>query len=628
MCGISGLVDFDGLTKSDHLTVRKMNSVLVHRGPDGEGFFFDKYIALGHCRLSVIDLVTGGQPISNEDGSVVITFNGEIYNFRDLRVELEEKSHKFTTQSDTEVIVHLYEEMGIECLSRLEGMFAFGLWDKNRQMLFLARDRLGKKPIYYIQENRTFKFSSELKGLLQAGRISRRINDFALDQYLTFLYVPSPLTIFEGVYKIPPATALTYDVDGVKTWRYWDFDYTPKLDLSEEELVGLLLEKLKEATRARLISDVPIGAFLSGGVDSSIIVALMSRLRTEPVKTFSVGFTHDAYSELDYARIVSNLFETEHTEIVVIANAVEILPKLIWHFDEPFADPSAVPTYYMSEVAKRFVTVALNGDGGDELFAGYGKYLGTKLRKYYRYIPRWIRSGVLYQTLKLVPEGVNQKSLVNRLRRLNDLSIQPTAEANIQASVYNGLYRWRDVLYSSEYIGALTHNPMDQLRSIYSEGEGIDEIDRFIRSDLLTYLPDDLLVKVDRMSMAHGLEARSPLLDHKLVEFVARLPLKMKVSGLTRKYALRKVGERLGLPKSLLSRPKQGFEVPIADWLRGDLRSMRDELLSNSNLVSMGYLKQEAIDKLIKEHDDGRINHAERLWSLLCFELWHEQYMA
>jgi asparagine synthase (glutamine-hydrolysing) len=629
MCGIAGAVNLQGLSEQNKTMIREMAEALRHRGPDGEGYYFSEpVIGLGHRRLSVIDLATGDQPIANEDGSIILIFNGEIYNFQELRVELQQKGHRFSTNTDTEVIVHLYEDMGANCVSRLRGMFAFAVWDKKRRQLFLARDRLGKKPLYYAQVGDTFLFASELKALLLHKSISRRINSKALDLYLTYLYVPPPETIFEGVFKLPQAHTLIYDQRGIRLERYWNVQYTPKVQLNEDEMLTALVEKLTEATRLRLVSDVPLGAFLSGGIDSSVIVALMTSLSPTPVKTFSVGFAHQAYNELDHARIVADQFNTDHHEIMITAKAADVLPKLVWAFDEPFADPSAIPTYYVAKTARQHVTVALNGDGGDELFAGYGKYLGSALRTYYRYLPDPVRRGPLRYLLGRVPEGVDQKSRVNRLRRLNELSLLPVEEANIQASVYNGLHRWREALYSSDAWGTISTDPLNQLRSNYRNGDGVQELDRFLRSDLLTYLPDDLLVKADRMTMVHGLEGRSPLLDHTFVEFVASLPTNMKLRGVTMKYALRKVGEKLGLPRSILDRPKQGFEIPLADWLKTDLREMRDDLLLHPRMVQLGYFNDSFIRSLLAEHDSGAVNHAERIYTLLILELWCKTFLS
>jgi len=628
MCGIAGAANRQGLSEQNKTIVREMAEALRHRGPDGEGFYFSEpTIGLGHRRLSVIDLATGDQPIANEDGSIVLIFNGEIYNFQELRAELQQNGHRFSTKADTEVIVHLYEDMGKDCVSRLQGMFAFAVWDKKRRQLFLARDRLGKKPLYYAEVGGTFFFASELKALLRNNSVSRRINSSALDLFLTYMCVPPPETIFDGVYKLPPAHTLTYDQRGIELERYWNVRRTPKIDLREDEMLTALVERLTEATRIRLISDVPLGAFLSGGVDSSVIVALMSTLSPTPVKTFSVGFAHQAYNELDHARVVANQFNTDHHEIMITAKAADVLPKLVWAFDEPFADASAIPTYYVAEAARQHVTVALNGDGGDELFAGYGKYLGSVIRTYYRHVPEAVRRAVVPYLLGRVAEGVNQKSFTNRIRRLNELSLLEPDEANIQASLYNGLYRWREALYNPDYLETINADPLNHLRSNYWSACGTQELDRFLHGDLMTYLPDDLLVKADRMTMVHGLEGRSPLLDHTLVEFVASLPIDMKLRGATTKYALKKVGEKLGLPRSILGRRKQGFEIPLANWLRTDLREMRDDLLLHPRMVQLGYFNESFIRSLVVEHDRGAVNHAERIYTLLILELWCKTFL-
>ncbi len=627
MCGICGRVNLGGLSADDTERIVSMMDALTHRGPDGSGSLNRPQAVLGHRRLSIIDLATGDQPIHNEDSTIWVVFNGEIYNFQALRHELQERGHTFYTQSDTEVIVHLYEELGADCVTRLRGMFALALWDEPRERLLLARDRLGKKPLYYTLLDNTLLFGSELKAILADATVSRRLDPAALDSYLTYLCVPPPRTIWQNISKLPPAHWAIFDRNGLHTQRYWDLNFATDEALSENEAIDALLDKLSEAVRLRLISDVPLGAFLSGGVDSSIVVALMSRLQAAPVKTFSIGFEHQAYNELPFARRVAEQFGSDHHEFIVQIDAAAILPRLAWYFDEPFADPSAVPTFYVSQIARQHVTVALNGDGGDESFAGYGKHLGSLLRQRYRRIPAWVRRQIVGRGLHLLPEGLDQKSGLNRLKRLNNLSLLPPDEANTLASVYNGLYRWRERLYTPEFQSTLTGDPLDHRRRYNQDGHVAAELDRFLYADLMTYLPDDLLVKADRMTMANSLEGRSPLLDHEIVEWAATLPAHMKIRGRTLKCLLRQAGLRLGLPRDLLYRYKQGFELPVADWLRGELRPMRDELLAHGQIAQAGYFRQAEIDRLMHEHDLGQVNHAERLWSLLNLELWSQTWM-
>ena len=625
MCGICGRVNLDGVSQVERDLVVKMTDVLGHRGPDGSGYLHRPEVALGNRRLSIIDLSTGDQPIHNESETVWVTFNGEIYNYPRLREDLERRGHVFYTESDTEVIVHLYEDVGRDCVTQLRGMFAFALWDDRSRSLLLARDRLGKKPLYYAWVNGSFIFGSEMKSLLVDPHVQRRIDLAALDSYFTYACVPPPGTIFQDIQKLPPAHTLLLDSKGIILSRYWSLTFSPRTDLAEEEAIEEVTEKLREATRLRLISDVPLGAFLSGGVDSSVIVALMSALQGDPVKTFSIGFEHQGFNEIPHARAVAQQFGTDHHEFIVKVEAARILPELTWYLDEPFADPSAIPTYYVSKCAVQHVKVALNGDGGDEAFAGYGKYLGSQLRRHYRLLPVGLRRSLVRGGLGFLRESMNVKAFSSRLRRLNDLSLLPRSEADIQASVYNGLYRFRASMYTHEFLAGLPSDPLDYVRGVRRGGPSSD-LEAFLYADLMTYLPDDLLVKADRMAMANSLEGRSPLLDHEMIELAATIPAGLKIKGRTLKYVLRRVGQRLGIPWKHLIRYKQGFEAPIAEWLRGEMRPLVKDLLSRARLSEMGYLRQEVIDQLVQNHQEGRANHAERLWSLLCFELWYNRF--
>jgi len=633
MCGICGKLNFDGRPVDEGL-IRKMCSVLAHRGPDDEGVYTSKHgarstehgIGLGHRRLSIIDLDTGHQPMSNEDGSIRIVYNGEVYNFLRLREDLEKKGHRFRTRSDTEVIIHLYEDYGPDCVKYLRGMFAIAIWDSPRQRLFLARDRLGQKPLVYTLTSSSFIFGSEIKAILADPQIKREVDLEALHHYLTYGYVPAPLTIFKGIKKLPPAHTLVWEKGQVKIERYWSLSYIPKLQLKEEEYVPRLLELLKESVKLRLISDVPLGAFLSGGVDSSAVVAMMAELSDRPVKTFSIGFEEASFNELKFARIVSRRFGTEHHEFVVKPDALEILPKLIWHYNEPYADSSAIPTYYVSQITRQHVTVALNGDGGDEAFAGYERYLANKIARSYEKIPAFIREGVILPLINRLPEDTTRKSLTRRIKRFT-AAIRETPERRYVrwVSIFNNLQKKE--LYSSEMReGMVDLDSVNLLVDVYRQAKADNFLDSTMFVDCMTSLPDDLLVKVDIASMANSLEARSPFLDHKLVEFAASLPPDLKLKGKTTKYILKKALKEY-LPKDILYRDKMGFGVPIGRWFRNELKDYAYEILLDTRAKERGYFNPDSVKKILDEHTSGRIDHWCRIWGLLNLELWHRMFM-
>lgn len=629
MCGICGLVLTGEAWSPDYTRLlQRMTASLSHRGPDGEGTWIGGNAGLGHRRLAIIDLVTGDQPLTNENGSVVLVFNGEIYNFRELRRQLEARGHIFKTKSDTEVIVHLYEEKGIDCVQDLRGMFAFAIWDVPRQQLFLARDRVGKKPLFYARLENGFFFASEIKALLQNERLPRRLNPEALDDFLTYQYVPPPATIYEGIFKLPPAHTLVFSPQtGVMNVReYWHLRYEPKLQISEKEAIEQLLSILREAVKIRLESDVPLGAFLSGGIDSSTTVALMSELMDEPVRTFSIGFENEAFNELPYARIVAQRFRTNHREFIVRPKALAVLPQIVWHLDEPFGDSSALPTFYVAKICREHVKVALTGDGGDESFAGYERYVGNKIVKIYSKIPAFLRRQIIRQILAKLPEPLTQSPWVRRLRWLNQLSLAGSAHLYLQSmTIFNPEQRLR--LYPAVLAETLRRRSAEEyMLRYYTAPEVREEIDRMLYSDVMTYLPGDLLVKVDRMAMAHGLETRCPFLDHKLMEYAASLPGNFKLRGVTLKYLLKRAALTL-LPREVIFRPKQGFGVPLSQWFREELRPLLERTLGVSLLAADGYLRQEAISELVAEHVAGRANHGYRLWVLLVLELWYRIFL-
>ena len=578
-------------------------------------------VALGMRRLSIIDLAGGRQPISNEDGSVTIVFNGEIYNYRELQPELEARGHHFKTHSDTEAIVHAYEEYGAACVNRLRGMFAFAVWDARQRKLFIARDRVGKKPLYYTQTRAgAFVFGSELKSLLQHPAVEREINPEAVDAYLTYGYVPDPLSIFRGIHKLPPGHHLTLTDGRIAIESYWDFSYEETTARGADDYLEELRSLLDDAVRARLIADVPLGAFLSGGVDSSTVVALMARHMTQPVKTFSIGFQEDSFNELKYARLTAERFGTEHREFIVTPDICQIVDELAWHFDEPFADSSAIPTYMVSKLARRYVTVVLSGDGGDELFAGYTRYLTDRQRSGFARLPRFVRERLMQPVSRRLPHGAWGRNY------LHNVALEPLERYHDSVSIFTNLNKLS--LYAQDFRQRLdTHQRelpgFDDYALRVQTGEPLDEM---LYIDSKTYLPGDILTKVDRMSMAVSLEARVPLLDHKLIEFVTRIPAALKMKGLETKHIFKQAVRGL-VPDEILDRPKQGFGVPIQQWINNQLRERIHETLRESRARGRGYFDPRYVDLLLAEHHRGRRDHSMQLWSLFMFELWHRIFV-
>lgn len=655
MCGIAGVIRHESQIPLGTLLGR-MIATLSHRGPDGEGYLLGSQehpseyklchstqeatliserergtfdIGLGHCRLSIIDLEMGQQPMSNEEGTLWVIFNGEIYNYLELREDLLRKGHHFRSRSDTEVIVHLYEEKGPDCLGDLVGMFAFAIWDGREQSLFLARDRVGKKPLCYWQKGEHFLFASELKAILQVPEVSREVDPYALDQYITYGYTPEFQSILKGIQKLPPAHYLLYQRGKVTVKRYWTLSCQPKIQLTEEEAIERLCGLLRQAVKDRLISDVPLGAFLSGGIDSSLVVAFMSELLDRPVKTFSVGFEEEEFSELPYARAVANRYHTDHHEFIVRPSILEILPKLIWHYNEPFGDSSSIPTYYLTKVSRNFVTVALNGDGGDESFAGYERYLGALWAHRTRALPRGLfsTSAQLVNAWAFLFPRQNTRELAKRRKFLEVLATSRDWRTHYHHWLGHCPEEDKKNLYTREFqIMLLESTNGSWYNRLCEECPSKDIIDITSYVDTHSYLPQDLLVKMDIASMANSLEARSPFLDHRLMEFAAKLPSSLKVRGLTGKYILRKIGERL-LPKEVVERGKMGFGVPIGQWFRKDFSSYLEEVLLRQGASCHSYFEKEGIRALLKAHLSGKVNHTDKLWLLLNFELWHRMFI-
>jgi asparagine synthase (glutamine-hydrolysing) len=623
MCGICGL-SYSDRRFGDREILHVMNDAIQHRGPDSDGYYAAEGIGLAIRRLAIIDVKGGDQPISNEDDSIWVVLNGEIYNYPEMRDELERRGHHFKTKTDTECILHYYEDEGESCVKHFRGMFAFALWDTRRQRLLIARDRLGKKPVYYAVHNGELYFCSELSGLLQGLPYKPEVDLEAIDLYLGLQYVPEPRTVFKEIYKLPAAHMLTWENGAARVSRYWDYSYQPKLTGDEHELAAELRDRLREAVRMRLISEVPLGAHLSGGIDSSIVVALMAELSDAPVKTFSVGFDEQEFSELPYARAVAQKFGTEHHEFTLTYGDIPVtLEKISRHFGEPFGDASAIPLYHLSVLTRQYVTVALNGDGGDEDFAGYQRYRLDRLAKLYLRLPTsvtgravpWIASRLRDRSVR--PTG---QSLVNGLKRLEQLPAVDERASMLRWSSYFSASQ-RGALWKREQWERLCSDDAQALLiAEFDRAEGTF-LDRTLYTDLHTYLPGDLLVKADRMTMAASLEGRSPFLDHELVEWTARVPDSLKIRGNVGKYLLKKAFKG-DLPASVRSHGKQGFGIPLAAWFRGPLASWSRELLQAGGNPLQDWFNQSEIDTLIEEHASARVDHGKRLYALTMLAVW------
>lgn len=625
MCGICGKYSPEGVQAAD---VRAMMARIAHRGPDDDGLYVQGSVGLGNQRLSIIDLPGGHQPISNETSTIWVVYNGEIYNYGRLRQELQEQGHVFRTESDTEVIVHLYEELGEDCVKRLQGMFAFALWDEQAQKLVLARDHLGQKPLFYSQMDGTFLFASELKAVLQAFSQTPEIDYESLHHYLSLRFIPAPGTMFRGIRKLPPGHYLVFQHGQVRVQQYWQLTFRQKLDLPEAELLAALDEKLNKTVQSHLVSDVPVGAFLSGGMDSSMIVALASRMMDEPLPTFAIGVAEQDFNELPYARQVAEHVNARHVEKCVEANLIQLLPKMIWHLDEP-SDPIAACMYHAAELAAHHVKVVLGGDGGDELFAGFDRYLGFRYIGSYALIPSLLRSRLVGPIIEHLPDSYSYKSLSQQIRWVNQLSLLTDpglryAEATCffrfshtdkQLLAGEELWRWVGQINSAEVIADL-----------YNSQQAESPVDRMLYTDYMTRLPEHSLMLTDRMTMAHGLEARSPFLDHDLVTFLAAFPDQLKIRNRELKYALRQVGENY-LPETIVRRDKQGFMFPIAYWFRDKLYGFVHSCLLNSHFVREGLFRQEQVGRLLEEHRQGRRDNHVRLWMLLNLTIWHQLYI-
>jgi len=625
MCGITGIVRRDG-AQIDRDLLARMNDAIRHRGPDDDGFYFSDGVGLAMRRLAIIDLKSGQQPIHNADRTAWIVFNGEIYNYRELRKQLEALGHTFYTDSDTEAIVHAYDEYGTECPKHLRGMFAFAIWNERDRSLFLARDRVGKKPLLYARTDDQLIFGSEFTALLIHPAVSREVNYEAIHHYLSFISVPAPLTAYQAIRKLEPGHWLLWRDGEIKSERYWQLDFSRKVNISEQEAGERASELLRDAVRVRLMSEVPLGAFLSGGIDSSAVVALMAQESSERVKTFSIGFEEQDFSELHHARRVAEHVGADHHEFIVRPNAMEVLPTLVEHYGEPFADSSAIPSYYVSRETRAHVTVALNGDGGDECFAGYERYAAMNLaQRYTKLLPAALRNGVVANLANALPEFQSRGALGKGKRFLKAASLSPIQrylrwisafDENAKLDLYSDGFREQTKGFSTVGI----------IQPWFAKANGAGIVDASLLTDTMTYLPNDLLVKMDIASMTVSLEARSPFLDHHLMEFAASLPEKLKLRRMTTKYLLKRILKDL-VPAENLSRGKMGFGVPIGHWFRGTMQPFLRETLLSEKALGRNLFQRNKVRQIVDQHVEGKIDHSHRLWSLLMLELWFQRFI-
>ncbi len=626
MCGITGFVNRDGRA-ADRELLEAMNFAIIHRGPDEDGFFIHDNVGLAMRRLSIIDLASGQQPIFNADRTKCIIFNGEIYNYQELREGLIARGHNLFTKSDTEAVLRLYEESGPGSLQQLRGMFAFAIWDDVEKTLFLARDRIGKKPLLYSkQPNGDLIFGSEFQALLKHPSVSRDVDYDAIDSYFTYLCVPAPQTAFKAIRKLEPGHWLRWKNGEIETQRYWLPDFSKKIKISEEEAIEETTRLVREATKLRMISEVPLGAFLSGGVDSSVVVALMAQESSAPVKTFSIGFEEEDFSELKYAKRVAEHVGAEYNEFIVRPHAVDVLPTLVEHYGEPYADQSAVPTYYVAKETRQHVTVALNGDGGDESFGGYERYAAMRAAEIYQRFPASLRKIFVETPLGMLPSSELRRTRIRDAQRFIRAANLPRSEryyywmSGIKDSMKNELY-------TEEFKQTRNGNtPFHFIDQWYKRANGSGMLDSTLLADQMTYLPNDLLVKVDIASMANSLEARSPFLDHKVIEFAASLPENFKMRGFQPKYLLKKVAARL-VPRSVVYRPKMGFGVPVGKWFRGEMKDFVHSVLLSETALKRGLTEPAVVARWIDEHETATVDHTFQIWGLLMLELWFQQFI-
>ncbi len=625
MCGIAGFTLFNH-PMGDTETLKSMGNAIYHRGPDAGGEYLDDHVGLAHRRLAIIDLSeAGNQPMFSINEQLVIAFNGEIYNFLDLREELEKEGFTFKTHTDTEVILALYQKEGEACLEKLNGMFAFALWDKAKQKLFIARDRIGKKPLYYYQQEGRFAFASEIKALLTLPDIPREIRLDAVYDFFAYQYVPDPKSIFKYINKLSPGHYMTVDAQGIEINQYWDISLKEVRQQSEVELTKQLLDIATTCTKRRMISDVPLGAFLSGGIDSSGVVAMMAQNSDNPVKTCTIGFDDKRFNETEFAQVVAAKYKTEHHELTVHSNVSDNLEKIVRYFDEPFADPSLVPTYFVSELARQHVTVAVAGDGGDEVFAGYSKYsvddIENRLRNKF---PRWLRKNVFPKLAHLLTMS-NATVCRKGKSLLTSLSLEPAMGFYLSNSMIDDRH-WNELIKPEVENELGNYHPSKLTTDAYEKCDGPDHLAKILYTDMKTYLPGDILVKVDRMSMANSLEVRAPFLDKEVIEFAATAPSNMKFRNGEKKYILKEALKPL-LPDDILYRKKMGFSVPLASWLRGELKELAESYLFTQSQGIQQFFDIDKVREFWQQHQSGKADHSAMLWSMLIFQMWWYNYM-
>lgn len=628
MCGICGKINHDINKPVENKIISKMMDSIVYRGPDDEGSLISRNIGLGFRRLSIIDLKTGHQPLSNENGTVWIVFNGEIYNFLELRDSLKKKGHVFQTKTDTECIVHLYEEYEQDCVKYLNGMFAFAIWDSRKNQVFVARDRLGEKPLFYYHDTDCFIFSSEVKSVLLNPEVKKEMNYEAMDSYLSLRFITAPHTMFRDIKKLPAGHYLILKNGELKVERYWKPSYVQKTEKSRKQILDDLRELFFDSVKIRLMSDVPIGAFLSGGIDSSMVVSSISLVSKDKPNTFSIGVKDSDYNELPYAKAVATKYSTHHREFIINPDIIEILPKVIDLMDEP-TDPFAISVYNIAGVTRKHVTVALGGDGGDELFGGYDRYHGNGFVNFISKLPNELVQPIFKSLIKVVPEDFSKKSLSQKIRWLKHMSSFSENRRYFESmSFFRFTDSAKDLLYSSDLKSKLnSSHPSNYILEYFNDDAADDFLDRMMYTDLMTRLPDYTLQILDRMTMAHSLEGRSPFLDHRLVEFACAIPAELKVSKGELKIILKELAKDY-LPPELLTREKQGFGFPLHRWLREDLKEMINDILNSSKMISDGYFNKEYVQKILHAHQAGHVDHQMRIWSLLNMELWYRKFLT
>lgn len=625
MCGICGTCGFRDID-----ILKRMCSRLAHRGPDDEGYYCDSDVMLGMRRLKVIDLKTGNQPIYNEDKTIVVVYNGEIYNFREIRDELENKGHVFKTNSDTETIVHLYEEYGDNLVNKLRGMFAFALWDVKKKRLLLARDRIGIKPLYYYYRDGTLSFASEIKALLELPVVKKEINFNAMHDYFTFMYIPAPDTIYADIYKLKPGQLLTLEKNNLKIENYWDEEINNKsceIPGDEHELSDMLFGLMRESVQMHLVSDVPLGVFLSGGTDSSTVVAIMSEVADKQIKTFTIGFEDKTYSEVENARLVADRYHTEHHEYIVKPPSIEEIENILYYFDEPFADSSVIPTFYVSKCAREHVTVALSGDGGDEIFGGYGNYKADKIGLIYRKFPILLKNKLFPFLIDRFIHDRNHYSTGQKIKKIVEMAKLSPEQGHVYWLCCFQEDTKRQLYNCSRLKEHVKYDSFNKYGHYFASKNNNDFINQCIYTDIKTNLPDDYLTKVDRVSMANSLEVRVPLLDHKLVEFSLCMPSRYKLNGFNTKYLLKKIMKDK-LPKKIIQGKKKGFSVPLSRWFNKEFSELIRKYLFKDIIQKRGYFNPEFIEQLSAEHLSGRRDNSKQLWTLICFEIWHKRFIG